>query len=83
MSDLERAIHNERVKYGAAALDRLSTGFILVGCLAPAINLALLAFDQEGVSVERARGVAVLFAVFVLAGSTLHWLGKRSLGNMK
>lgn len=83
MSELERSIHNERVKYGAAALDRLSTGFILVGCLAPAVNLALLAFDQESVSVERARGVAILFAIFVLAGSTLHWFGKRSLGKMK
>jgi hypothetical protein len=83
MSDLARVIHNERVKYAAAALDRLSTGFFLIGGITPLIQIVLPLSSGELVSLGRIQAALVLIAAFVGSGYCFHRLGKRLLGTLK
>ncbi|NSY12472.1 hypothetical protein G6L14_10645 [Agrobacterium vitis] len=68
------AIHNERTKLRANALDRLSTAFIAVGVLGQALSL------------NPANGPGLkLFSMgcWLLAAGTLHWMASRTLGRLK
>ena len=83
MTDLERTIHNERVKYGAAALDRLSTGFFLIGGITPLIQILLPLSSGELISLGRIQAAFILIAVFIGSGYSFHLLGERLLGTLK
>lgn len=83
MSEREKTIHNERVKYGAAALDRFSTGFYLVGGITPTLQIVLT--YSVDVLVDYGR-LLVTFAVSVtsiMIGFVLHRLGYQTLGDLK
>ena len=71
MSDL---VHNERVKLLANALDRMSTGFVVVGVLGKALDLT--PGNQLWVSLLSPAG-------WILAALVLHFMARRVLGRLR
>ena len=83
MSDLERAIHNERVKYAAAALDRFSTGFYLVGGITPTLQVVLTYSGEMLVDYKRLLVTVAVSVISIMIGFVLHRLGYQTLKDLK
>jgi hypothetical protein len=69
------SIRNERVKLTASALDRASTGCLVVGIFAP-----LAAFPQ---STNSRAGLIVSVMVWLAAAVVLHIVARRVLGRLR
>lgn len=74
MSD---AIHNERIKLGANALDRLSSACFVVGIFAPLATR----FQAQNQILVIAQ--LVIFAGWFLGGVVLHIVARHILGRMR
>ncbi len=70
-------VHNERVKLRAAALDRLSTAFVALGCIAPWVTLG------PDVSDLRLLGLVLSSTAWMLSAWMTHLAALRHLRNLR
>ena len=79
LEELRRIRENEKAKFVAAALDRLSTAFVGIGVIGPIVTVVFR--DRPLSAIEPVK--LVLFVICVFIACILHLWGQRCLERLR